>query len=338
MTEVLRPHAHRHGPVIPLSTSGRLLQSLYFGKRYGRTSPYPSKNETRSPWPKAGLVRLRDAGADCRRLGSRGLRAAALILVLVCWFFGAHPSLAAVSPEINAETKTSLASLAVFVPISDPAEAIVINARSPAHSRGRYWNVGFDFCPQFLSAQYFREGLDDRTLDINGEIGTRNNLPSHLDIFGNGFANIKSEQRSTKEIFFGLHALGQRQVPPQFGGMNSDFRPVCGNKFFARELDVLAAQSRLFVCGNPKSESETGHCDSSEGREKPVVLINQSQRTGRPRSDGSDELGLVIGVFGGIFGALLMYTGLKRVCELVFGPNKQAQEHRACRQKYCRVS
>ena len=264
-----------------------------------------------------------------RRKKARGwglVRLGLLVLVSVLLIEHARPAFAGFCPRVCAIEKSSFAPQAIFIPIGDPAETMVVDTNSLTGGNRAQRNFRLHIRSKLLTADNVLKCLDERPLDIESEISASENLSSNFDFCGGRSSKIEAHQRSPEAVYnvrFALrHGFEGNAFPS--GSVNPDLRPMRSVKFLPREPDALASQSRLFVRGNPKSESETSNRDSSEGREKPVMLINQSQRASRLRADGSDELGLVVGVFGGIFSALVAYAGLKRVCELVFGPNKYA--------------
>ena len=242
----------------------------------------------------------------------------ALIIVFVFWLLGAHPAVAIVT-KLGLATEPGFAPVPVFVPISDPAETVEDDACSLACRRLGNLPIGSDFGSNFLTVHDFRKRFHYRPQNVDCELRSRKNFSPDLNVFRDGFSDIEGENRgSNPDIIFSEFPTGD------LNGVDLNFRTVGGSEFLPRTFDTLTSKSCLFVRRNPKSESETGDRNGGEISEKSVVLVDQSQRARSLHSDVSDEVALVIGIFGGILGALFTYARLERVCELVFGPDKYA--------------
>jgi hypothetical protein len=252
---------------------------------------------------------------DCLGLDWYGLS----ILILIFWLFCTNPSFAGVwSPQIGAETETCFATQSVLVDVCDPSDAMAIDARSLPSRSGLHRNIGFYFCAEFLAARNSTDRPNYGALHIKSEVCPVKNLSSDLDIKCSGFASIKANKISSDPVVVvNLTLFNLWRSAFQFRGMNLDLWSMGGIKFLAREFDA-------FACGNPKSKSEGRYRNSSESREESIVLINEPQTAIGINDDDGDGIALFVGVFGGLLAALLTYAGLKRVCELVFGPNKHA--------------
>lgn len=60
--------------------------------------------------------------------------------------------------------------------------------------------------------------------------------------------------------------------------------------------------------------------DSSE---ESIMSVDKAQRTNRLSfDDDGDDIAVIIGTFGALFGGILTYAGLKRGCHMIFGPKK----------------
>jgi hypothetical protein len=259
------------------------------------------------------LYGMRDSLKPPRRLRHGG---GALIIIFVLWLTGAHPAVAFIA-KFGLETEACFASMPSFVPISNPADAVAVDTRSLACGGIDNLPIRIHFGPKFLSAQDFGKSSDYRALNVDGEAGTHKYFASNLDVLRDGFTDVEAQYGGSNPIIPINFRAGN------FHGVNFDLRAVSGDEFFASKFSILSSQSGLFFCGNPEGEGESRNRDSRERSEKSIVLINETQRADRLRSDDSDDgLALIIGVFGGILAGLLAYAGLKRGCDLVFGPNK----------------
>jgi hypothetical protein len=120
------------------------------------------------------------------------------------------------------------------------------------------------------------------------------------------------------------HAFNERSVSWRYDNIsNAQSRAIVGNLFRAREIDDLFGEASLLGGSNPQSDSESGHDQRRECREKSVVSINETQRANRLEfdDDGDDEA-IVLGSLAALLTGILTYAGLKRRGDLIFGPNK----------------
>jgi hypothetical protein len=161
-----------------------------------------------------------------------------------------------------------------------------LNPCSFAHCNHLDGNVGFDFSPKLLAAQYFGKSRNEAPLHIHSEIGPSENLSPYLDVYGGRFSDVEADQGCCDPvIFISLIIFDLWRSALQFDNVNSDFWPVSSIKLFASEFDALACKLGLCGSGNPESKGERGNSDGSECGKEAVVLIDQTQRASSLRPD-----------------------------------------------------
>lgn len=99
------------------------------------------------------------------------------------------------------------------------------------------------------------------------------------------------------------------------------------------------SRSQFSLLASDCDQEDRERCDS-QGRkssEKPIVAVNEIKRTDRLRSDyptdadESDAEAVLIGTFGGLFGAGVVYAVVKFLADAILGPHKKRKE---CERRY----
>jgi hypothetical protein len=275
-----------------------------------RTRRSPSASEFHRPLKRQRW--LRQAGA-------------ALICIFVFGAFCAFPSFAEVV-EGPKTTECSFPTHFVLVEIGDRADAINIGrwpscnyVSACSHESLELLNnpIREHFDSHFLPASYAGHFFNKLSLDINFQFMSDQYFSAHLNPFGGGSSFIEAENGRPQAV-----AL-RTFVMPYLDRVNADFRSVNGGKFLSGELQRFERQSCLLGSSNPQRKCERSHDESPERREKSIVPINETQRANSLGFEESGDLfALVFGTFGGVLAGFLTYAGLKRWCDLVFGPNK----------------
>lgn len=80
------------------------------------------------------------------------------------------------------------------------------------------------------------------------------------------------------------------------------------------------------VSGDPQGESESGDDDRRKCGKKSVVAVNEAQGANKLSfEEPGDDLAIFIGTVGALLVRILSYTGLKRGCDFIFGPDKYGE-------------
>jgi hypothetical protein len=176
-----------------------------------------------------------------------GLRqAGALILVFVFWFFGANPTVAA-DAKFGLEAKPRFASMSVFIPIRDPADAVTDDSSSPASSGIRHFPIGSYFRPKLLATQNLVKLFGYPTLNVDAEVRPHKDFASHFDILGYGFAYIERKDRSPDEnVVVNFPSRNLNSV-------NFDLRSMGCDEFFTGKLDLIVTSAVQRNCCDPQT-------------------------------------------------------------------------------------
>jgi hypothetical protein len=256
-----------------------------------------------------------------RSLGS----GAALICVLMFWTLSAFPALA---EAVNGQNVTECCFSARFVLVKIRDSAETISGRESPHGNDiapqpdkaiEIFKNPFrrDFDSHFLTASYAGKCLHKSTLHVYAQLIGDQDVTAHLNHFCGGSAFVKAENGCAEAVSRVARYMSY------FYSMNVDFRSVNCGEFFASEPQGFERQSGLFRSGNPEGECEGGDDKRGKCREKSIVSVNETQRAdGLGFDDAGDSVAIVFGTIAALLGGILTYAGLKRGCDVVFGPSK----------------
>jgi hypothetical protein len=113
-----------------------------------------------------------------------------------------------------------------------------------------------------------------------------------------------------------------------------DFAVQCSGQLIIEPIEINESAFRYFqslpsgfpqaISRAPKGESEGRYNSGCDSSEESIMSVDKAQRTNRLSFDeDGDDLAVIIGTLGALFGGILTYAGLKRGCDLIFGPKKE---------------
>jgi len=126
--------------------------------------------------------------------------------------------------------------------------------------------------------------------------------------------------------------LPNRPEPPTIcATVGADFPQCvesgCENECTFAGYHSFAGKISLSGAKAPQGKSEGSNNETSECCKKAVVRINEPSGAQRSRTDRDYEgVGILVGLVGGLFGAIFVYAGVKRLCKIKFSHYKRGQQ------------
>jgi hypothetical protein len=116
-------------------------------------------------------------------------------------------------------------------------------------------------------------------------------------------------------------SIDRRPVP--HNGLHKQARPMRGDEFFARKLDLVSALRSEALSGIPKGIGEQSYDKPSYRSEESIVSVNESDSTKGLQSSYADEASdvkaTIFGIIGWIVGSCIMYAFLKQCRVFICG-------------------